>query len=47
MAPETFYLLFGATLVAALVGIWAFLYSRKRRDDVEQAKYKMLDDDEG
>lgn len=47
MAPETFYLLFGATLVAALLGIWAFLYSRKRRDDVEQAKYKMLEDEEG
>ncbi len=47
MAPATFYLLFGATLVAALVGIWAFLYSRKRRDDVEQAKYKMLEDEEG
>jgi LPXTG-motif cell wall-anchored protein len=47
MAPDTFYLLFGATLVAALIGIWAFLYSRKRRDTVEQAKYKMLDDDDG
>jgi cbb3-type cytochrome oxidase subunit 3 len=45
MAPETFYLLFGVTLVVTLVGIWIFLYSRKRRDDVEQAKYKMLDDD--
>ena len=45
MAPETFYLLFGATLVVTLAGIWIFLYSRKRRDDVEQAKYKMLDDD--
>lgn len=46
MAPDTFYLLFGATLVVSLVGIWIFLYSRKRRDHVEQAKYKMLDDDE-
>lgn len=45
MAPETFYLLFGLTLTVALVGIWIFLYSRKRRDEVEQAKYKMLDDD--
>jgi cbb3-type cytochrome oxidase subunit 3 len=27
------------------VGIWIFLYSRKRRDQVEQAKYTMLDDD--
>jgi cbb3-type cytochrome oxidase subunit 3 len=45
MAPQTFYLLFGCTLVVTLVGIWIFLYSRKRRDDVEQVKYKMLDDD--
>lgn len=45
MAPETFYLLFGITLVATLVGIGAYLYSRKRRDEVEQAKYKMMDDD--
>jgi len=46
MSPEIFYLLVGATLVAALIGIWAFLYSRKRRDSGERAKYKMLDDDE-
>jgi cbb3-type cytochrome oxidase subunit 3 len=45
MAPETFYLLFGITLSVSFVGIWIFLYSRKRRDSVEQAKYKMLDDD--
>jgi cbb3-type cytochrome oxidase subunit 3 len=45
MAPDTFYLLFGTTLVVTLVGIWIFLYSRKRRDQVEQAKYKMFDDD--
>ncbi len=45
MAPDTFYLLFGITLCVALVGIWVFLYSRKRRERVEQAKYKMLDDD--
>ncbi|MBK9519989.1 MAG: cbb3-type cytochrome c oxidase subunit 3 [Anaeromyxobacter sp.] len=45
MAPDTFYLLFGSTLVVVLVGIWIFLYSRKRRDQGEQAKYKMLDDD--
>ena len=45
MAPDTFYLLFGTTLVVTLVGIWIFLYSRKRRDDVERANYKMLDDD--
>jgi len=45
MAPDTAYLIFGITLCVALIGVWAFLYSRKRRDRVEQAKYKMLDDD--
>jgi cbb3-type cytochrome oxidase subunit 3 len=45
MAPDTFYLLFGSTLSVSLVGIWIFLYSRKRRENVEKAKYKMLDDD--
>ena len=45
MAPDTAYLIFGITLCVAFVGIWASLYSRKRRDHVEQAKYKMLDDD--
>lgn len=45
MAPDTFYLLFGITLCVTFVGIWIFLYSRKRRDHGEQAKYKMLDDD--
>jgi hypothetical protein len=46
VAPETFYFLFGATLVATLAGIGVFLYSRKRRDEGEKAKYKMLDDDD-
>ena len=46
MSPDTAYLIFGLTLCVAFVGIWAYLYSRKRRDHVEQAKYKMLDDDE-
>jgi cbb3-type cytochrome oxidase subunit 3 len=45
MAPDTAYLIFGVTLCATLVGIWVFLYSRRRRDTGEQAKYKMLDDD--
>jgi LPXTG-motif cell wall-anchored protein len=45
MEPDTAYLIFGLTLCAALVGIWLVLYSRKRRDAGEQAKYKMLDDD--
>ena len=46
MAAETYYLLVGGTLVAALVGIWIVLYSRKRRDKGEEPKYKMLDDDD-
>jgi len=46
MSPETAYLIFGVTLVVALLGIWITLYSRRRRDSGEQAKYKMLDDDE-
>jgi cbb3-type cytochrome oxidase subunit 3 len=45
MSPETAYLIFGVTLVVALLGIWIALYSRRRRDSGEQAKYKMLDDD--
>jgi cbb3-type cytochrome oxidase subunit 3 len=45
MAPEIFYLLFGIALCVIFVGIWVFLYSRRRRDQVEQAKYTMLDDD--
>jgi LPXTG-motif cell wall-anchored protein len=44
--PETAYLVFGFTLCAALAGIAVFYYSRKRKDRVEAAKYKMLEDDE-
>ena len=43
---ETAYLLFGLALCAALVGVIAFYYARRRKDRVEVAKYKMLDDDE-
>jgi LPXTG-motif cell wall-anchored protein len=43
---ETAYLLFGLALSAALAGVIAFYYSRRRRDRVEAAKYKMLEDDE-
>jgi LPXTG-motif cell wall-anchored protein len=42
---ETFFLVFGLGLSLGLVAIWAFLYSRKRRESGEQAKYKMMDDD--
>jgi cbb3-type cytochrome oxidase subunit 3 len=46
MDPETAYLVFGATLCAALAGIWLFYFSRRRKGRVEAAKYKMLEDDE-
>ncbi len=46
MSPETAYLVYGLTLCAALVGIIVFYYSRRRRDRVEDAKYKMLEDDD-
>ena len=40
------YLLFGAVLVALFAAIVAHYYSRSRRAKVEQAKYKMLEDDD-
>ncbi len=40
-------LVFGATLCLTLAGIAAFYYGRRRKDRVEVAKYKMLEDDEG
>jgi LPXTG-motif cell wall-anchored protein len=43
---ETAYLVFGGVLCAALVGIIAFYYSRRRKDRVEGAKYEMLKDDD-
>jgi cbb3-type cytochrome oxidase subunit 3 len=46
MTPEIAYFVFGITLCVCLVGVWIFLYSKKRHDTVERAKYKMLDDDD-
>ena len=46
MSPDLTYLLFGLVLVAALVAITAFYFSRKRKGRVEAAKYKMLEDDD-
>jgi len=40
------YVVFGFTLVALFCVIIGFYYSKKRKKKVEQAKYKMLDDDE-
>ncbi len=40
------YLAFGLVLSAALVWVWIHYFSRKRKASIEEAKYKMLDDDE-
>ena len=40
------YLAFGAALVVLFVAIVVHYYSRTRRSKVEQAKYRMLDEDE-
>lgn len=47
MDPELLYLAFGLLLCAALAGVTAFYYSRRRKERVERAKYKMLEDDDG
>lgn len=44
--PDVAYLVFGAALVVALVAIAGYSYSRRRKQDVERAKYRMMDDDE-
>ncbi len=46
MTPDVAYLVFGSVLVAALAAIAVFYFGRKRKAHVEQAKYKMLEDDE-
>ena len=43
---EAAYLVYGLVLCAALIGVVAFTYSRRRKDRVEAAKYKMLEDEE-
>jgi len=45
-AQAAAYLATGLVLVAALAAITAHVYARKRRDRVEEPKYKMLDDDD-
>ncbi len=46
MSGQLAYTIFGATLCAALVVVIAYYYGRRRKDRVEQAKYKMLEDDD-
>lgn len=45
-ASTVSYLLFGLTLVALFIVIIAHYYAKKRHHAVEEAKYRMLDDDE-
>lgn len=44
--PEVAYLVFGLVLCALLVAAVAYYFSARRRAKVEEAKYKMLEDDE-
>jgi cbb3-type cytochrome oxidase subunit 3 len=46
VTPELAYLVFGIVLVVALAAIAVFYFGRKRKTQVERAKYKMLEDDE-
>ena len=46
MTPETAYFLYGLTLCAALAAIIAYYYARRRKHAVEDAKYRMLEDDD-
>lgn len=46
MSPQgAAYLVFGLVLCGALAAIAAHYFSRRRKDQVERAKYRMLDDD--
>jgi LPXTG-motif cell wall-anchored protein len=46
MRSDLALLVFGATLCAALAAIAVFYFARRRKDRVEEAKYKMLKDDD-
>ena len=46
MTPEIAYFIFGLTLTALLAGIAVHYFSRKRKQTVERAKYRMLEDDD-
>ncbi len=43
---DAIYVASGLLLSAAMVWVIVHYYSRKRKKSIEQAKYKMLDDDE-
>jgi cbb3-type cytochrome oxidase subunit 3 len=45
-AQSLSYLLFGLTLVVLFIVIVAYYYTKKRHRSIEEAKYRMLDDDE-
>jgi len=40
------YLIFGIGLVVLFIWILIYYYSKKRHDHIEEAKYKMLEDDD-
>jgi len=44
--PELAYLVFGLLLCGLLVGAIAYYFAAKRKAQVEEAKYKMLRDDD-
>jgi len=46
MASDVAYMIFGATLCAALAGIGIFYFRRHRKERVEGPKYRMLEDDD-
>ncbi len=45
-AESLTYFFFGVSLVAVLAGIIGYYYSKKRHKRVEEAKYRMMEDDD-
>ena len=45
-SPAFAYFVFGLVLVILFAVIIVHYYAKKRHDKVEEAKYRMLDDDE-
>ena len=46
MAGDVAYLIFGGTLCVSLAAIVIFYFRRHRKEQVEQPKYRMLEDDD-